>query len=439
MTPRPGRVLRMSYIVASVAGVGFFAVSVTLLGVWPKRVLDEQTRAMAPAHALALTASEIRGRAIYGREGCAYCHTQQVRYLRSDMARFGAPTLAWETRQDYPHLWGTRRIGPDLSREGATRPRDWQFVHLFSPRAVVATSVMPAYPWLFDGAPDRPLQEGEDLVAYLDSLGHAREIAGPEGEAAAREGCQCPDDELRQMAFGGVLNAHPARSRRTHEAPVLPAPATASPPAARGSALYRDHCASCHGREGEGDGPGAATLRPRPTNLVEHEYSNERLADALWNGVWGTAMPAWRDWPLEDLAALADVVQGFGVSSQNPTAATDPPNAADPADGVNPADGVSPVDTALPDNLGDVGADVYGANCVQCHGDGGDGDGSAAAELLMEPTNFRRQRPSLAAGLRALQNGVEGTPMAPWTSRLSNTEMLAVTHHVRSLYQGSSR
>ena len=409
MTAGPGRVLRMSYIVACVAGVGFFVMSVALLGIWPKRVLDEQIRTMAPAYPLALTASQIRGRAIYGREGCAYCHTQQVRYLRSDMARFGAPTLAWETRLDYPQLWGTRRIGPDLSREGAARSRDWQFVHLFSPRAVVATSVMPAYRWLFDGAPDRPGQEAEDLVAYLDSLGRAREIAGPEGEAAAREGCQCPDDALRQMAFEGPLSAHPAKTRRVHDAPELPAPVAP----ARGRRLYADHCASCHGPLGEGDGPGAATLRPRPTNLVEREYSNERLADVLWNGVWGTAMPAWRDWPLEDLAALRDVVQGFSLSSQSPATA-------------------APTDAAL-------GARVYAANCVQCHGEGGGGDGSAVAELPMDPTNFRHQQPSRAAGLRALRSGIEGTPMAPWTSRMSNVEMLAVIDYVRDFYEAPDR
>lgn len=420
MTPGPDRVLRMSYIVASVAGVGFFAMSVALLGIWPKRVLDEQTRVMAPEHPLAMTASEVRGRAIYGREGCAYCHTQQVRYLRSDMARFGAPTLAWETRLDYPQLWGTRRIGPDLSREGGARSRDWQFVHLFSPRAVVATSVMPAYPWLFDGAPDRPSQAAEDLVAYLDSLGRAREIAGPEGEAAAREACQCADDDLRLMAFDGPLTAHPAKSRRIHEAPVLPAAAAPT----RGRRLYADHCASCHGRQGEGDGPGGVALRPRPTNLVEHDYTNERLADVLWNGVWGTAMPAWRDWPLEDLAALRDVVRGFAVGSQSPGAA------------VAPADASTPESPESPDGLG---ARVYADNCVQCHGERGGGDGSAAAELPMDPTNFRRQRPSVAEGLRALERGIEGTPMAPWTSRLNDAEMLAVTDYARSFYEGPDR
>jgi len=184
----PGRALGMSYLVASIAGVAFFAMSVVLLGYWPKRVLDEQTRDMGPEYVLELSTSARRGRAIYSREGCAYCHTQQVRYLAADRARFGAPTLAWETRLDYPHLWGTRRIGPDLSRAAGTRSDDWHYTHLFAPRSVVPQSVMPAYARLFDGAPDRPRQEARDLVAYLNTLGLARELAGPEGEARAEAG-----------------------------------------------------------------------------------------------------------------------------------------------------------------------------------------------------------------------------------------------------------
>ncbi len=143
----------MSYLAAGVGGLGFFAMSVLLLGVWPGRVLEKQIQGTSPDHPLPLTASEKRGRVIYGREGCAYCHTQQIRYLPADVARFGAATLAWETIFDYPHLWGTRRIGPDLSREGSVRSADWQLSHLYAPRSVVTDSVMPAFPWLFDGAP----------------------------------------------------------------------------------------------------------------------------------------------------------------------------------------------------------------------------------------------------------------------------------------------
>lgn len=404
MSIRAGRALRTAYLVASVAGVAFFALSVTLLGVWPARVLNEQTRAMAPEHPLEPTTSERRGRAIYAREGCAYCHTQQIRYLHADMTRFGAPTLAWETRRDTPHLWGTRRIGPDLSRAGGTRSLDWQYAHLFAPRAVVSESVMPGYPSLFDGAPDRPRQEARDLVGYLDALGRARALAGPEGEAHAREGCDCPDDEMAQMAFDTVLNAHPAKALRPPQTPpALPAPTGNDGP--RGQQLYARHCATCHGDSGAGDGPGAHGLRPRPGNLTEHAYANERLAEVLWNGVSGTAMPAWRDHAPADLAALSRAVQALSAARPEP---------------------------AVPAHMVTLGADVYAAHCAQCHGERGDGRGSAADALPMAPASFAQQRLSLPETLRVLREGIPGSPMAPWTTRLNEAERLAVAHHVRS-------
>ena len=403
-----GRAVRKAYLVASVAGVLFFAMSVGLLGIWPRRVIEAQTAAMSPEHPLGLSDSALRGRAIYAREGCAYCHTQQIRYLHPDMARFGAPTLAWETRFDYPHLWGTRRIGPDLSRAAGTRSADWHYAHLFAPRSVVSLSVMPAYPALFDGAADRPRQEARDLLAYLESLGRARELAGPEGEAHAREACNCADDELRQMAFAGPVNAHPAKARRRGGVPAL-AP---SSDLARGQQLFGDHCASCHGATGAGDGPGASALRPRPANLIEHEYSNRRVAEALWHGVSGTAMPAWRDHPLNDVAALVAGVRALGAVRDEP---------------------------ALPAHLAELGARVYAANCAQCHGAEGDGRGSAADALPMAPTDFRAQRPTLNQSLQVLRNGVDGTPMAPWSGRLGADEMLAVAHYVRGFYDGGAR
>lgn len=403
MSAPAGRVLRMSYVVAGLAGVVFFAMSVALLGVWPRQVIEAQTEAMSPAHPLGVSESARRGRVIYSREGCAYCHTQQVRYLESDISRFGSPTLAWETHLDYPHLWGTRRIGPDLSRAAGTRPAEWHYAHLFSPRSVVALSVMPAYPAFFDGSAARPRQEARDLVAYLDTLGRARAIAGPEGEAHAEEGCNCPDDEWAQMAFRAPLDVHPAKARRDGNVPVLPPVGDL----ARGERLYAEHCASCHGAGGDGAGPGAATLRPRPANFIEHDYAPARLSDALWNGVAGTSMPAWRDRSADDRAALAAVVARFAAQREEP---------------------------ALPGSIADLGARVYAANCVQCHGVEGDGRGTAASELAIAPTNFRQQRPTLDLTLRALRNGVEGTPMAPWTPRLGADEVLAVAHHVRGFY-----
>lgn len=400
-----GRIIRMSYLVASIAGVAFFAMSVALLGIWPGRVLENQMRSMSPAHPLSLTLSEQRGRVIYSREGCAYCHTQQVRYLHSDLIRFGAPTLAWETRFDYPHLWGTRRIGPDLARESATHSEDWHFAHLYDPRNIVADSIMPAYPSLFEGSGDRPRQEARDLVAYLETLGRARELAAPEGEAHARAACNCPTDEMAQMAFhAAALNVNPAKARRQGPVPRLPAEADL----ALGQQLYLRNCASCHGTRGEADGPGALALHPRPANLAGHEYTVDRLSADMSDGVVGTAMPAWRDLPADDLAAIARVVQGFHVAQKEPT---------------------------LPANIIELGTRVYTANCVQCHGERGGGDGSAVAELRIPPADFRGSRPSIPESLRALRNGVEGTEMAPWTARLNEAELSAVAYYVRGFFQ----
>jgi cytochrome c oxidase cbb3-type subunit 2/cytochrome c oxidase cbb3-type subunit I/II len=397
----------MAYLVASLAGVAFFGMSVVLLGVWPGRALEHQVRTMSPEGRLGLTASEERGRLIYSREGCAYCHTQQIRYLPADMKRFGAPTLAWETGLDYPHLWGTRRIGPDLSRAGGTRSTDWHLAHLFDPRAIVPDSVMPAYRFLFDGSAGRPRQSARDLVAYIESLGRPREIAGPEGEARARAACDCPEDEMKQMAFQPPLNASPARPRRGGDFPLLPS----NGDAVRGRELFATSCAGCHGPRGEGDGPAASSLRPQPANLAAHEYTTARLSDALWNGVAGTAMHAWRDHSLEDLAALAGAVRELSAMPQ---------------------------ERAVPSNIVDLGRHVYAANCSQCHGEDGAGNGSAASELPVPPTNFRVQRPTLAESLRAVRNGIDGTRMASWTGRLTTAEVLAAASYVRTFYQPDS-
>lgn len=410
MTTQPGPVLRMSYLAASIAGVAFFVLSAAWLGVWPARKLAEQARLTGPEYALVLTESEARGRSIYAREGCAYCHSQQVRFTDADVTRFGAPTLAWETRGDTPHMMGTRRIGPDLARTSGTRPEDWHLTHLHDPRSVVPSSVMPAYRHLFDGGPDRPRQSARDVVAYLETLGRARELAGPEGEARSAAAAHAH----RSLSVSSpALNASPARTRRTGEVPVLPP--NGDP--ALGATLFASHCATCHGPTGVGDGPGSRSLRPRPANLALHAYQADRLAEVLWNGVAGTAMPAWRDRSLEELSALVAHLQRISVPGV-------------PADPLR-EDQIRPTAAER-----DLGARVYAANCAQCHGTDGAGNGTAAKGLTIAPVDFTRQTPMFDEALRVLRNGIDGTPMAPWAQRLRDDELTAVAHYVREFYRG---
>ncbi|MCA9267004.1 MAG: cbb3-type cytochrome c oxidase subunit II [Planctomycetales bacterium] len=113
------------------------------------------------------------GRQIYVGEGCWHCHSQFVRPVSNESLRWGAVAETWEFQNELqrPVMFGTRRVGPDLSREGGRRSNDWHAVHFFDPTIVSTGSPMPAYSWMFDGAPDKPNKRGLALMTYVQWLG----------------------------------------------------------------------------------------------------------------------------------------------------------------------------------------------------------------------------------------------------------------------------
>ncbi len=102
----------------------------------------------------ALDAVSLEGRDVYIREGCHVCHTQMIRPLRAEVERYGHYSVAGELVYNHPHLWGSKRTGPDLARVGNLYSDDWHRAHLLDPRSVVPESNMPAFPWLFDNVLD---------------------------------------------------------------------------------------------------------------------------------------------------------------------------------------------------------------------------------------------------------------------------------------------
>lgn len=113
------------------------------------------------------------GRKVYVGEGCWHCHSQFVRPVSNEERRWGPVSKSWEYQNELqrPVMFGTRRVGPDLSREGGRRSSDWHAVHFFKPTMVSDRSPMPNYPWLFDGSPDKPNERGLALIAYVQWLG----------------------------------------------------------------------------------------------------------------------------------------------------------------------------------------------------------------------------------------------------------------------------
>ncbi len=93
---------------------------------------------------------ELQGRDLYIREGCVNCHSQMVRPFRSETERYGEYSKAGEFVYDHPFLWGSKRTGPDLHRQGGKYSNAWQFNHLMDPTTMSPGSIMPPYPWLIE-------------------------------------------------------------------------------------------------------------------------------------------------------------------------------------------------------------------------------------------------------------------------------------------------
>jgi cytochrome c oxidase cbb3-type subunit I/II len=91
---------------------------------------------------------ELHGRDLYIKEGCVNCHSQMIRPFRSETERFGEYSKAGEFVYDHPFLWGSKRTGPDLQREGGKYSNAWHFNHLVDPQTMSPGSIMPPYEWL---------------------------------------------------------------------------------------------------------------------------------------------------------------------------------------------------------------------------------------------------------------------------------------------------
>jgi cbb3-type cytochrome c oxidase subunit II len=120
------------------------------------------------------------GKASYISEACWHCHSQFVRPVSKEDLRFGPVSKPeeYQNLMNLPHLFGTRRIGPDLSREAGIHSNDWHMAHFYDPPSVSPYSVMPAYPWFFDEN-KRPTDRALGLVAYMQWLGSWYEKEAP--------------------------------------------------------------------------------------------------------------------------------------------------------------------------------------------------------------------------------------------------------------------
>ena len=153
------------------------------------------------------SALELQGRDLYIREGCVNCHSQMIRPFRSETERYGEYSKAGEFVYDHPHLWGSKRTGPDLAREGAKYSNAWHFNHLLDPQTMSPGSIMPPYEWLISQKLDTTTTASK--INAMRSLGVPYE-AGYEKQANA-------DLEKQAKAIAADLEANRVKVKSDKE------------------------------------------------------------------------------------------------------------------------------------------------------------------------------------------------------------------------------
>ncbi len=197
------------------------------------------------------------------------------------------------------------------------------------------------------------------------------------------------------------------------------------------SEIYIAKCAGCHGKDGDGEGPGANILDPKPRNFmtwmfkykstpVDYPPLDEDIEQIIKNGLPGTAMPGFeKTLNRMQIQELAQYLKRFSLFE------------------IEELDSLPVVEIIQPNQKPDVerGLDLYKKfDCAKCHGEKGRGDGPSFSELEDDwenkilPRNFTKswtyRRGSTLDGIYiTLKLGIPGTPMPSFVETLEQEGM----------------
>lgn len=204
-----------------------------------------------------------------------------------------------------------------------------------------------------------------------------------------------------------------------------------------GRELYQQHCATCHGADGRGDGPAARFLYPKPRDFTRGMFKVRSTADGelptdadllatLTRGMPGSPMPSFAYLSLAEREALVAHLKTW-LPAREPAAPI-------------------PVGDEPPQTPATVaaGKELYAQmQCGKCHGDTGKGDGPSAASLRDSwgypiavrdfTTGVYIGGPSNRDLYLRFTTGVNGTPMPSYADSLSDLQRWQLVHYVQSL------
>jgi len=262
-----------------------------------------------------------------------------------------------------------------------------------------------------------------------------------------------------------------------------------------GRRAYEMECSGCHGRNGDGAGPAATFLEPRPRNFRRGAYKftttstgmrpkRSDLFGTITRGLAGSAMPSFRLLNEERRHDIVEYVRYLGMKGEYEhmlvTVATDEEELPDPleyaelvSDRWDPDQLISvfpgaPETERTPESVArgrEIYFDASRANCVSCHGDTGKGDGPAVTGAkdvvngfgedvtvagIYDDWGYRMFPRDFSSGVfRAgeegkdlyitVATGIGGTPMGSFSGVLEPDEIWDLIHFVQSLGEGGGQ
>lgn len=283
----------------------------------------------------AQTEDASRGRAIFART-CSVCHgdkgngaTWAKNSLNPSPFDFTSPKAKELSRR---HMINTVTYGSPktammgfstkLSRSDIAAVVDYVRGTFVYPAGVPET-----------GKDDAPLAKAENPAHAALPSGHGPAGGAPQPVLPPYNGKQTGSKTARLMHSVGPAD------------PSLPMPFQLSGDRAAGKALFEETCATCHGKQGDGEGPRAYFINPRPANFQQPEtkadLNRPTLFKAISEGVVGSEMPAWSK--VLDQQQIANVAEYVFTAFIQPEAA---PAAPQWTPGATPAPNDAPATPA---------------------------------------------------------------------------------------------
>ena len=226
----------------------------------------------------------------------------------------------------------------------------------------------------------------------------------------------------------------------------------------RGTVIYKEYCAQCHGMEGKGDGPAASGLNPKPAihaNIAFDQLPMDYLYNVIYHGGRSvgksTNMPYWgltigQQGVADVIAFLKATFKGGSQQAQASTTTGGLLGACPQPRKTKKAPGdFLQLENPLPASKAHIqaGKKLYQETaqplaCKQCHGEKGDGRGPLGGGLIPPPRNFTcgQTMNGLPDGqlFWIIKKGSTGTGMMPFAG-LPDEQVWQLIQYIRSLAQ----